>query len=388
MVIKNKGYKLKLKELSRYISTILFLTSTVIFPRVFDMTSGYSSYVNILKVITVFYNFGVFVLLFKTRKKTLVSIYFVFILSLIILNMSFVNFIAYVLATYAYGESDKNFKAYVYTKLILVIIIFILSLFGLNSEHIMYEYERGIRFTLGFTNPNTPSMMIFDVVIGLIYIHNKDKKIIFISTMLVLGVFYYTNTRTLLLVYIYCLFILMLNSKILAFLKPIIIRSFLICFVLSIVFALFHESSLNSFFNRRPELIYKFLTFYKLNLFGYSRDGLSISVDNSYLRILVELGLVYFTIHSVLIKRMIKKMFLYEDYLGIKIIMSILLYDIFEQFSIAHGSILLVFLSNYMIKCSSINKVEKVTAGIDNSQFLIKTKRGDYIENMYSRTCN
>lgn len=341
--------KINIIDISRYISILLFLTSTVIFPRVFDMTGEYASYINLLKVITAFYNLGVFLLLFKSRKDYFLYTFFVSCLALIILNITFLNFLLFVLVLFAYGGKFKNIKAYLYSKIVLVSIIFILSYWGLNSINNIDEIGRSIRYTLGFTNPNTASMMVFDIILGLIYFYNKNKKVIILSFFPVFVVFLFTDSRTLLFVYIIFIFLLTVNSKILIIWKNIITRLFLICFTISVIIAFLYKTDLNLILNRRPYMMYEFLNYYNINFFGHSKNNLVISVDNSYLRILIELGLIYFLIHSLLIKQLLKKLFINKDYLGVKIIIAILFYDIFEQFTIAHGSILLVFVSNYLI---------------------------------------
>ncbi|MGG1634059.1 hypothetical protein [Paenibacillus sp. NRS-1760] len=318
------------------------------------MTGEYAVYINLLKTFTACFNLLVFLFLFKTKMNILLVLYFILFLVLIIGDVSVINFVIFVLALSAYGDGNKNIKTYAYSKLIIVLIIIISSfLFELNSNNIIYDYVRGTRFTLGFTNPNTASMMVFDILIALAYLYNKNKKVITISLLLIICVNYFTDSRTVLFAYLFFLFLLFLNDKVLSFLKPIVTRMFLVFFVFSLLIAFLHETILNSFLNNRPHMYYEFLVNHSVNLFGYSkgltRDGLIISADNSYLRILIQLGIIYFLIHSILMKKIIGKLFIGKDYLGVKIILSILFYDIFEQFTIAQGSVLLVFIANYLI---------------------------------------
>lgn len=337
----------KAHKMLLYFSIFLFLLSTVFLPRILDMESDYATYVNILKIFTFSFNVVLFLFRFHINKFKLLIIISLLIVSFLIFDPTLLNFIALVLFLGTIPDRKIVIKAYFSTKLLLFVIVVIIGLLGVNSDHIIYSIERGTRYTLGFTNPNTASMILFDILLaGSIIIRNK--KFLLISLISVIIVYIYTDTRTLILGFLIFVLIFLIPDKKLKIFKPIIVPIFAIGATISYLLILLHNTKLDAILNGRLSIMKNFIINNEITFFGLARKGLLISSDNTYLRILFEFGLIFFAIYLVLHFVLMLKLFKNHEYTLIKIVVSICIYDMFEQFSIAHGTIILIFFSFFI----------------------------------------
>ncbi|MFI3328902.1 MAG: hypothetical protein R3Y05_00295 [bacterium] len=89
-------------------------------------------------------------------------------------------------------------------------------------------------------------------------------------------------------------------------------------------------------------MIYDCLNKGTLTLFGNSKFNTIAFVDNSYLRMIFEYGIIFFILYISLYYMAVKKMYSYNKYMYIKIFIVISIYDVFEKFSFDQGTIILV----------------------------------------------
>ncbi|WP_215147076.1 hypothetical protein [Exiguobacterium sp. s91] len=314
------------------------------------MEGNLATYVNNLKIVTFIFNLIIFILFFKLSLKSFTGLFFIGVVLVLSGNITFINIFMYILSMSSLGNYKKILQGYVFTKLVLFLVVICLGYYGLNEIYNINDLNREVRYTMGFTNPNTASMIFFDIAIGLIYLYPNNKKIrmtICISTFLI---YYFTDSRTLLIVVMMLMFMIIIKDRYYFISKKIISNFYFISCGITILIMFFSNQSINLILNRRPEIMNTFVKVNELNLFGNSIYGLNISVDNSYLRILYEIGIIYFVIHILLMTALMKELFKVKDYLAIKICISIFLYDIFEQFTIAHGSFLIAFIIFFILR--------------------------------------
>ncbi len=349
------------RTIAIFFSTLLFLLSTVILPRSVDMDSNIGTYVDILKIVSAIFNLSIFILFFKLRLKHLLIIFFISFLVLLTRHFTLMSIYLYILAVFVIGDKNKSFRFYIYIKFFLILLVVLISIITKSNFGNVFDSTRGTRYSFGFTNPNTFAMLCFDVILGLLYL---KPKIINFFILLLLGIiiYYFTKSRTFIMMFsIFFLACFIKNNKIKKY-KFIIVNSFLMFFMISFILILLKDTPLNSFLSRRPEMMYEYVRQNNFSLFGISTDSLKNNVDNSYIRILIQYGLVLFIICAIAINRTINNLYKSGDYLGIKIIVIILMFDIFEKQIFGQGSIIILFIANSLCiyKAYNNSKEEKV----------------------------
>lgn len=349
---------INIHKLITIVSTILFLSSTVILPRIIDMTGSYAEYVNATKVITLMFNLVAFIFLFKAKISNLLVMMLFIGVALASRDASFINYVLYVLLLFGCGDVERNISTYAKIKLLFIAaVVTLYILFGLNSLHDINDSLRGNRYTLGFTNPNTASMMLFDAMLGVIYLSKSKKKALILMGGVLFVFHLYTDSRTSILMYFILMILLTRRSSFYVFFKQLFVNFYFVMFIFTLGVSRLYDTNVNLWLNRRPMMMDQFLSYYPVNIFGHSYQDLIISVDNSYLRILIGLGIIAFILYGLLIREVYKDLYKNKDYIGISIVSSILIYDVFEQLTIAHGTIILVFIANFLIRRNGINKV-------------------------------
>lgn len=345
---------IKFRILTLVISILLFFLSTVFLPRILNMETQYANFVNSLKIFTFIFNILLFLVNLQINKFKFFIVATILIVSFFVLDPTLMNFIGIVLYVSTFRDKKIVIKAYFFIKLLLFITVIYLGFFGLNSENIIYSIERGIRYSLGFTNPNTASMILFDIVITSSILFHK-KNFLLSSSISVFLLFIYTNTRTLLLGYLIFLIIYLIPENRIKLLKPILVPLFALGSLFSYGLILFSNTSLDFFLNGRLTIMKNFITNNNITFFGLDRSELIATSDNTYLRILFEFGLIFFLIYLVIHFILMSKLFRNHNYAIIRVVFAVGVYDLFEQFSIAHGSVLLIFLS-FLIYKKNINR--------------------------------
>jgi hypothetical protein len=207
----------------------------------------------------------------------------------------------------------------------IILISFQILVYGLdhifNSSLVMEKvFYRGqeIRYTLYFVHPNTVGLFTLWIIMELFFLHydSLNLRIILIVSGIVFIVYYFCKSRTLITCYAFAILMIMLSKfnspftdKLLAQLSKYI---YAICSVVSILFAIIYNSLLNSPFGFLFSSLNKLLSerlfagslayqTFGLTLLGRSInfDKLQFVVDNAYVKIAVETGIIYLVIFSV-----------------------------------------------------------------------------------------
>lgn len=341
--------KFNIKKVTFFLNTFLLLLFVVFLPKIVDMESYYSNYINLFKIFTFIFNFCSLFLIFNYKKINHINKYYkelslqliVIILSVLIFNPTLINFATYGCLCFSY-RSHFSLKIYIFTKIFLLSIVIILFIIlDLNIIHTIYEGDV-VRYTLGFTNPNTASMMLFDIAVGMFILYRRNIIVLSCLFLIIFFVYKMTISRTLIISTGLLIILYFTPSNIFKiFKKPIALFPIAMIFLtVSLIF--FRDTQLNIFLSNRPQMIYDCLNKGTLTLFGNSKFNTIAFVDNSYLRMIFEYGIIFFILYISLYYMAVKKMYSYNKYMYIKIFIVISIYDVFEKFSFDQGTIILV----------------------------------------------
>lgn len=229
---------------------------------------------------------------------------------------------------------EKTIKGIFYVELICFIVIIIGCQLGIISDYtIRRETGASYRHSLGFIHPNGLMLSFFSIVV--IYMYLQKDKINLIKTIILLAltgvVFYYTDSRmgaiattVAILVNYICKY---KGNQILKRCKKIIPHLISIFAILSILVTVLYPkvdlSKLNAISSNRILLQYQAWENYGITLFGKkiewvgqgaSNEELNWKyynfVDNSYIKALINNGILYFLIimfgHYFILKKLIK----------------------------------------------------------------------------------
>lgn len=207
----------------------------------------------------------------------------------------------------------------------------------LEVENPLLRFER-VRYSLGFAHPNTAMMFLFPIFSLIYYLYfSKYKKniiIFIISTSLV--IFFLTFSRTTFIVMISFIGLVLLNDKIIEKLQKLFLLEGVIIVLFTLVFS-FIFNGWNNTFNKllsgRFSLFYEYLTKCKITIFG-NMEVLNkynlLPLDNSFLRILFENGLIGFALLLVINFITIKFLLKNRDYKAVRIYSLLLILGFME----------------------------------------------------------
>lgn len=206
------------------------------------------------------------------------------------------------------------------------------------------------RYGMGYGHPNTLHLTLFIVLTLNFYINVKSKsgrkKFLFATFILNIFVYMYSASRTGFLVI--CIFELLIMTEPFKVLKKIVIKLPAVVFVSLMAFTfltpvLKETGLLNllnflnevSFLNGRMDYTYLYLTRYGYSLFGYnnSLSETGLVLDNGYLRLLIETGIIGLLIWVYLNLNLMRKIWRCKDYRMAIVVTCFYIYIFAESFS-------------------------------------------------------
>lgn len=211
-------------------------------------------------------------------------------------------------------EFKKIVKYDMYFKIYITLFTIIFSIIGIIENIKIIRYESGsiiIRNSFGFIHPNTLGTIILLIVIDYIYINYSKlnlKHCIIVCTLVFITKFF-TDSRTGLYITIALIVIALLdkssnlNRKIITKIASITVPYIAI---LSVIVSIYYNKStiiqtIDLVLTGRIRLGNIYLNMYPINLFGNfisfpttSYNGEIITLDNLYIRMLVNFGAIYF----------------------------------------------------------------------------------------------
>lgn len=263
------------------------------------------------------------------------------------------------------GIKNIDIKKCVNIILILGGVIFALVVFryiltnGLSNEVTSTRYIFGMEINVyktafGYNHANKTFLLFSILVLAFIYLNygNISIKQWIGILVLTLGIFYYTFSRTGLIVILFSiLYYFLLESKLYdnKYFKKILVSVPLLSVVVSFILPYIYKwgkvpfiSEINKMMADRINLSYEFLNFFRPTLFGQNVDDLTayraqtgnwyLVCDNSYVLILCAYGIVAFLLGVYLIYKL--SIIAKEDRSKLFLLSSFCVYGIAEAFFI------------------------------------------------------
>ena len=253
--------------------------------------------------------------------------------------------ISVLLAVICLRRTDNEFIKIFFVSSIICF-AFTLILYGagiLTPNNIIKKYNNFIsyRYSLGFNHPNEVFLFFLPIVLSGFYLFS-NKKTFYIFTIAISVVLYkLTYCRTgFYIIIIFLIFVLFRKIFTKKLIKKIIPIMFVLLTVISILLAVFFGNDVNNIMSKLLSKRPNFWNYYVENgtlisLFGNNKvEGEFL--DNFYIYLLVQLGIIGYLIYFIIYYRSIKKMKFNYKYLII--VMTFLIYGLFEA-NVIIGSI-------------------------------------------------
>lgn len=261
-----------------------------------------------------------------------------------------VNFlISYVFSLMCLKKSEKSFvKAFFYSSLILYLSVIIMYLLGILEPNNMIRYVNGIvvtRFSLGFPHPNNVFLFLLPIVMSGYYLWSKNKIFYVVSFIIIWILYKLSLCRT----GFYILIILLIMGLFKhIFEKQWFIKSVKFMMIIFAILSIYIASkfgnnivnNVSSLFSGRPYYWKYFLDNNLLFTFWGENAKLGKYIDNFYIFLLAEYGIIGFTTYTYIYYKSVK--YMEKNYTEILIIFIFLLYGLTET-NVIIGSIQFMF---------------------------------------------
>lgn len=228
-------------------------------------------------------------------------------------------------------------KKKILKKLLLFYIFFFimtifLSFLEILPNNILIRYKNGteiIRNSLGFLHPNLLMLYLFPIISLFLYLYSSRlKKIAVLVSVIVSTIFFYLSySRTTYYGILAMSILFLINDKYLKKSKNIIVNLGIFLTIASIILPkyLMITNIANRFSGRFYYFNY-YLQSEKISFLGEKLKDLAIyPLDNFYLRILFNDGLIGIILFNYILVKIIKRLYEYNDYKAIRILIIILL---------------------------------------------------------------
>lgn len=308
-------------------------------------------YLYVFLIVIIFFT----VVLFFHKRMSRNQLFRGFILFLVALYFTVfyddANFlISFILAVLCINKKEDSFiKVFFFSSLILYSTTILFNIFGIIKSNDMYRVaENGykIRYSLGFTHPNEVFLYLLPIVLTGYYLYGKQKKFMIITFIVSLILYNLSYCRTGFAVVIILLILdfLTRKKKEFKYIKKIVPFIFILFTAFSIFLAFRYGNNLtndiSSALNGRPYYWNYYIQHNTLfSLFGNNKvEGYFL--DNFYIYMLVQLGLVGYFIYLFIYYKSLSIMNFSKRYSII--ILIFLIYGLFEA-NVIIGSIQFLF---------------------------------------------
>ncbi len=313
--------KIKLENISIIAVILLVLKTMLSNSMYFKLETTIELFIELIAYGLIFFSM---IKKIKFQKKKLICI---FLITCIIIytgikvgNMIILaSFFALLVASYVDKEKLVNviLKTIVCVFTIHVIIYFIKLIYMKDISGIII-YKNRYRHMLGFAHPNVASAYVLWAFMAYVFKNKSNYNKIFFSQIVVLIIYYLTNTRTLLLCLIFfdILFIVSKYNK--KIIKNISENIFLIMSITVVVILNLYINYNNEFLNKIDQLSSRRLFFaskaienYGYTLLGQSNPSVKLNIEGHdvniitdvlYYALLYNYGIIYFIILNILVR--------------------------------------------------------------------------------------
>lgn len=253
-------------------------------------------------------------------------------------------------------------------RLILLITVVTLSLFGITQNRNFIRLDGSIRYTFGFAHPNAFGIYSTILVLEKLFLDysnkQKLKQNVFATIIVILVNLFLTNSRTIcmILAIILIIYLLPRNSLKKFFYHPltkIIIKYCMIYFTVisfCLVSIAYMDSNfataINKFLSYRPKFYSVFFQKYGLSILGSEiPDSIAgMPLDNAYLTIIFKYGFIQYLILLIISILTFKQLFIKKEYFLNTIFFLILAYGVMETSAIKPGINPFILALSYGIK--------------------------------------
>lgn len=249
---------------------------------------------------------------------------------------------SYIIIFFKVINKKKRLKIILFVLIFFYILTILLNYFGIFNENISrvilrkFEDFSKNRYTLGFAHPNTAMSLLLPIFFLIYYLYYDRTKILISMFIFIIGkiVFNYTYSRTTFLLILLFIFLILVNDKYIEKLKKIfLLEGGITIFFTFFLPYYFRNTFLNKLLSGRLILFYNYLTKFQITLFG-NKEIIGYykiyPLDNVYLRILFENGIIGFILLIILIFYIMKILFKNKDYKAIRIFSIVLIFGVME----------------------------------------------------------
>lgn len=299
---------------------------------------------------------------YYSKQELLISVTLLTI-GIILKNLTIILLVLLLISS-KYSSLDKIMKITFLTHLMLFLgVILVWSLIPelSQTEKVYYKIIEGIsivRKDLGFGNPNTALKHFLPILISYVWLSRKNfnikKSLLIISVLIFLYKLTYSRTVTFICILFIFLLLILKNCKFKKIYTSILINISKVymelMIILSLLSAYFFNSNifLNNLLSGRPFLWNYYLISYKITLLPLTSIPYKVlkefPLDNSYLSIIFNQGIIVLTIIILIQKKVIKKLIESKDYFSILLILMVNTISFFESYyiSLAFNPLLLM----------------------------------------------
>lgn len=308
------------------------------------------SIIYIYLVLVILFTFGI-IFQKKFQVKEFLKIIFFLGLSLyfVIMYKDVNLFISVLMAVICLNRRNDDFiKIFLVSSLILYTGNILLNLIGIiPSQNMVRNTTTGVivRYDLGFGHPNQVFLFLLPIIFSGYYLYNNKKSFYVISLIISIIFYKLSYCRTGMMCILFLLFAGWFQTYKGFFKKNKMLKYIFLIFTLSSLFIAVQcgndvQNPLNKVLSNRP---YCWNWYNKNNLmfslFGHNFNP-KVTIDNFYIYILVDYGIVGYIIYFLVYNFSIKK--IKSDYKLCLILLIFLMYGLFET-NVIIGSIQFVF---------------------------------------------
>lgn len=262
-------------------------------------------------------------------------------------------------------KKDKLLKNLLIINIIYFILTIVLSKIGVLEDFIAIRYLENkviVRHAFGFKHPNQIMLYFFPIVSILMYKYfDKNKKklttfIILIATLL----FYYTYSRTTYFGILLLFILYFIKDKFfIKYRNWVIYEGIILAFFSIFITGLLMYTELGNNFSGRFYYFNYYLENIKISLIGINIDKILLNypLDNFYIRVLYENGLIGFVLLLIMYIVITKILYERKDYNAIRILIVIQILGVVETIPLFYGiNILYYVIFKYILSEKIIDK--------------------------------
>ncbi len=341
--LSKKINNLSLKNIS--VSILFYIAYFfIIMSDIFNSISAFENVLNIIDVISVGILMVVIISNKKVGKNEILLWLFLIIVAISALKSNDRSLLKlpFLLLAFKNINFNKFIKLDMFFRLILITVLMLFNIAGITDNGILEVRDGFVRNSFGLGHPNSFAFYIVMICLDYFYINSIKKENSIIKPLLLViiaiaFIFFFVGSRTNIIILILIYIVFLLKNKIKFGEKNIIIYSFGICMLGSILCAYLYDPN-NSFFvsldnilSRRLYLANYFVNKYPLTLFGNKVvTGGFYALDNAYVNLFVRYGIVLSVYFIVMFRNTFKTLIKNKQYTLVLVLTIFSIYGISE----------------------------------------------------------